>query len=943
VTAAGSADAVPSILAAVRDGDPARVVSLVTALSDRARREIAPAIAEEFTRLDRPRGSAADEVELRRWQAAALARLATGPARELGFWWFTFEPLRPRADDAVAVIQDRGKRFLDTLLRALLRDQRGDGWWLVRALVRAGVIERPPPEQYIPPMVTSLRAGDWWSVDSIYDGLLADPDLLDEEVWLIFEIDVTSELTNSRVYAQRGEGYGLDTTGENKWISALVRLAAEGRLPRERLLGCSLAALTRDFRASMVGWHANLHEALRPTRDERLKLLDRYLILLGSPVPPVVKCGLSGVKAAADAVDPEALAAAAVGPLALRQKNLAVETLGLLQRCAERHPGAAAELATAAATGLLHERPDVQERTLRLIEATPGVASSGSLRAALLGALDAVSPVLRPRVEALAGISLNADAAPASLLTVADLEAAISELPLDIRDASGAARAVEAARAGSWPPARVPRMTAQLLRAGRATVEPLHDHNETLALAASLLEGQGNGDDAERLLDAVSRLCASTPPGFAQRASGVLQRADELTPNPGAWVLEGRQLIAILVRSWLGRSKPPRPTTASTAFGILSARVIEVSRRAAHGSAQPLLATPTHDGGWIDPATLAERERSAGRLRGRPSDLDRAQAHIRASFPQLLGPATARHEFQPSRWGGDESTVVVDLPRADIHLGPFQPLIEAVHGPSRWWWSPAKNVPLPGWFATDPLGVRWLSTLVPWLPDANIAAAAIRLWPEFDSNNVEGLPEIALERALDEDTALRDVTWLALAEGLVARSPQVGRITTDVLITAIEDGRFDPAALAAGLAWLLARGRGVLTRAVAPLRDIARVSVLHAAQTFRLLNEIAATTPTPPRNFYALLELMLELGIELDAQIEPSARAALERVSREASASSKLGRTARSLTELTPSTSSRLDQARLRAAAAVVNATSRWIKQQPLGETAVRVPLLSDS
>ena len=75
-----------------------------------------------------------------------------------------------------------------------------------------------------------------------------------------------------------------------------MRLAAEGRIARGRLLDASLDALTRDFRASTVAWYAQLHESIEPTHDERVERLDRYLALLGNPAPAAVKEGLAALR-----------------------------------------------------------------------------------------------------------------------------------------------------------------------------------------------------------------------------------------------------------------------------------------------------------------------------------------------------------------------------------------------------------------------------------------------------------------------------------------------------------------------------------------------------------------------------------------------------------------------------------------------------------------------
>ena len=188
--------------------------------------------------------------------------------------------------------------------------------------------------------------------DSVYDGLLSDPALLEREVWQLFELDLGIELGT--------------TTGQNRWVHA-QRLADEERFDRQRLLDASLDALMRDFRPSGVGWYAFLHEALGPTREERLARLDRYLALVTSPAPAVVRRGRRATRAGGR--DPAGVVRARRGDAVHAAPE---EPLGedLCSRACKRHPDARGPLLEAAAQALAHERSDVQERALKLSSST---------------------------------------------------------------------------------------------------------------------------------------------------------------------------------------------------------------------------------------------------------------------------------------------------------------------------------------------------------------------------------------------------------------------------------------------------------------------------------------------------------------------------------------------------------------------------------------------
>ena len=122
------------------------------------------------------------------------------------------------------------------------------------------------------------------------------------------------------------------------------------------------------------------------------------------------------------------------------------------------------------------------------------------------------------------------------------------------------------------------------------------------------------------------------------------------------------------------------------------------------------------------------------------------------------------------------------------------------------------------------------------------------------------------------------------------------RAAVDVVVHSVEDGRFDTEALAVALAWLVANELGKPNRLERPLRDAGRVSPLHAAQAARTIVGFAAALQETPRTLAPVLELAEELAAASGYRVDGGAeRVALERITREVSKSSKLGRAARGL------------------------------------------------
>ena len=828
----------------LRGPDPARVRDEMIALSDKERRALANSATKEFEVLGWTGRSTGP-----RHRAAALAFVGTATARTvLSNWWRVgWEAAQSKdfADDVYAVMAARGRGFMQTMARGLLRgNQNPGGWPFVRRAVREGVIERPDDDAYITGIVFGVgEATHLDDLESVYRGLLADPELLEHEVWRLFDVDAGSELGKADWSRQPSGGYGR---GVNRWLYALTRLSDERRLDRQRLLDASLDALMQDFRPTTVGWYAKLHEELEPTDAERRARLDRYLALVTSPAPAVVKAGLAALRAIEDDVPPDGFARVAPTPFAQRQKSLATETLAMIGRLCKRHPEARGTLLEAAEQALGHERADVQERALALLEQYPDDVP----RATLLGFAEAVSATLRSRVDALTGLEQTEDAAD------------VVEL---------------------LPPLQ-PEPTPELLR---DELQPVQSVDELIELASMLLEGQGDGDDCERFLDGVSRLCGERPRDFERRTAGLVKRASEsVTWVPG---ISGVDVIALVVTAWAARART-RPSVGATNSGIgfLGQRAKEVAERARHGRARPLLAFPTHRGGWIHPEVLAEREGQAGRLRNRPDPLDRAQAQVRA-FPKLAPieferrVKTERSYYGPPGWGFQYvGTRTID------ELGAVAPVAgheEPVDSERRFWFGAA------GWGGTDQLGVRWSRTIFPSLPEVAFAAAA-RAAVDAREGATYGHPDVLLELALAPLVPLRAEAWMAVAACLLAKSPELHRVAVDVLVAATEDGRFDANGLGEALAWLADHDLAKLNRLEAPFRDAARVSPQASAQVLRTIEALLAHLAlAPPRTIHSILDVAVETSAASGLRIEDErARLTLERLRADVSRSSKLGK-----------------------------------------------------
>jgi hypothetical protein len=123
-------------------------------------------------------------------------------------------------------------------------------------------------------------------------------------------------------------------------------------------------------------------------------------------------------------------------------------------------------------------------------------------------------------------------------------------------------------------------------------------------------------------------------------------------------------------------------------------------------------------------------------------------------------------------------------------------------------------------------------------------------------------------------------------------------VAADLLVASIEDGRFDAEQLGEQTAWLVDNDFAKVARLEAPLRDVARVSPLHAAQTVRIVEHVLTHLQTQPHGLHALLDVAVDCAATTGRRVvDERARAALIRAAAGVSPSSKLGRLARVLLE----------------------------------------------
>ena len=848
-----------ALLAALRDGDAKTVVAMFDGAPDKERGRLRPAVEAVERTINWSKDLPGRGV------AVAAAVLATATVRQVAerqWLWRWHRPAGVPEDVVVAVLGARTGRFKASLAKAVL-GQEWPAWGFLRPLVRAGVLDPSVDDDaYVRAMATGLFAG---GDDSPYEDLLADPELLDREVWRLFEVP---------------DALGPSTA---RWHQALLRLAAEGRLDRARLLDACLAGLATDFRPGQLGWLASFWSGLAPTDDELRERAGPLLGLVASPEPAVVKLALPTARRLADlgAADPETLAELLRHPLGGSRKNLAVAALSLLDhllRSAGDATGDGARrehLLAVAVGGLGHERADVAKRALDLVRRHTAGGVPEAVRLELLGSVDVAPPTLRATVAELAGVPAAATVDVADRLRPGDAPAPVQP--------------------GPWAAV-----------ADDRRLPAVEELDELVTLFAAALEGEGTADDAERALGAVVRLGRDRPPGFADLVSPVRKRAAQLLEGWGA--SGARVEMARVVMAWAeGRAVRPGSGAAAVAeasglrgllggllprraagkaprllrspehrpAAFLAGRVDEMVAALVAGGPAVLLSEPTHAGGRLDPAVLAERRSAPGPRREGIGPCDRRQAVLRVA---------AGHEWPPplrldvaddvARRAGDPSDVrfVRDTPP---DAAPDDPLVAAAErylalsGRARF----DASIFRPFWdVVSDGLGTRLAVTTFAGRPDVPAAMACIGLAERAQQSVVHWVDPVPMIEALFDAAVPLEGAAVALLVLAMTGGTEHRAAGVDAAVAAVGDGRFDPGPLARATATLHRADVVVLTRLTRPVADLAATGPLHRLRAQQYLLALVEALGGHGHGLHGPLEALAQLSAGGIVVPEPARR-----------------------------------------------------------------------
>lgn len=894
-----------------------------------------------------------------------LKRIQNPHAHGVGGW--LDGNLHDMPQRVLQILDARRPAWLTKWIEADVKKERpATTWFVERGLIRSGALPANHSDQYIQRMAEEKAVfdqSDAFKTDNLQqqfdtwqDVLLADPELLEHDVWRLFEVEHNA-FASSLFFVS--------------WADALKALTYKGRLDRGRLLQASVRGALLPMKQNALAAYGKFHEHLKPTVDERVKLLDEYLLLLESPVAVVVGFALKALEVVAKAkrLPAETFFTGCEPVFRLDKKTHPAKAIQLTRLLVKQDARCKPDAALAMARALASDIHDIQEAAIDVLESLRGHLGQEAADV-IKETLECTAASLKPRLSALlengGEAARESSSAKASekrqqlaRATGGEIDSRVSAVPTAIGRQTGIEQAVRWVREGLEPqvfpldPRQVPR------RLPSTRVAPFESIDELIDAVGALCEGVDDAMQIERILDGIARFHHQPPDDFDKRVAALRKQVEKRSEKWTRSVLDIGADIGLtqVIRRWLAM-----PPMVREMFGWRDANqslcrnrleelywYLEKKDEGPHG----LLALPTHQGGWIDPVVLAERlQRDYVEPEdAMPDHYDLAQAILRLTIDgrqealEMLG--------EPSHYNGDHYLFyALGAPVELRFLGGYggnalesassraRAQLEdpaAFHPPralAAAGFDAQGRIALSGPVACDPALPPDLLEVIYGFVAANGSEriGMPRNWQvewqnlchPFDQRASLLMAVTCLSQSRSRLASLfdRDTVWHAEAAraAMVAASADEAdarSLAVDALVEAIGAMLVEPAMLGKQLAAVAPLVK--LNRVAAVLKQTAATSHLHHWAVFGAIDAFLAACEQIPADLHHLLSLMLESGAILGKPISEAAAEKLKSIT----GANKTAKLVRQLLQLSADGAGMAD-VRTQACEAVISRAERW-------------------
>lgn len=517
-------------------------------------------------------------------------------------------------DVVTKIVLDRKPDWLDDWVAYDLDEEFSSITFpMVRKWILAGVCSKPTVDGYFRMLAWNLKSTrnntEQPHKPPLSDQLLAEPDMLDD-VWRLFEIE-SQAFDNPSWMRNRGpDNY-------ESWTDALIKLSARGKLNRDRLLDASLSGLLFDVKQNYLSGFHKFHKNMKPTNEELALRQNNYLDLMCHKVGHVVKFSLSMIKLIekSGSLDCEKFLSEVPVVFQHDAKGIAIDSVRLVKFVIKKESSLLSNGLLSLLDALRHPNVDVQSMALDIFESYKGELSE-KLNTELASVADFVSISMKSRVLNLIGDGVSVSEASENSLSESP-EQLLAEFDAIKAETKAALGLTELFTSDDFNYCSIkPDIKLQSILQHQELVEPIVDLDDLVSSVSHAVESVDSPDEVERILGGISRLCSDRPKDFGDRVAPLLHRLEVgggLMTKDGIASGDGgtRLAIADLLLTWLSGKKYKSPNSSyfSSADALIPAnsRLGNIKKRVIARKAQPLIAAPTHTGGWIDPLVWLKR------------------------------------------------------------------------------------------------------------------------------------------------------------------------------------------------------------------------------------------------------------------------------------------------------------------------------------------------
>ncbi|NML41508.1 hypothetical protein HHL17_30265 [Chitinophaga sp. G-6-1-13] len=193
--------------------------------------------------------------------------------------------------------------------------------------------------------------------------LFESPVTLSEHFWYLFEYPSNVHFSDSWTNSKKTGDF------EPNWKGFIQQYTGDGTINRRRVLEECLKAVNRNFNKLQVGWFVDLLTLLKPEKAELEQLQPLLLQALNSPQSKAINTALGYLKvlAAEKSFEHQALLDHLPQVMATDKKNIITTTIQILEKAGKTHPEIKPQACLELCAAFLSKDEDVQTKAAKLI------------------------------------------------------------------------------------------------------------------------------------------------------------------------------------------------------------------------------------------------------------------------------------------------------------------------------------------------------------------------------------------------------------------------------------------------------------------------------------------------------------------------------------------------------------------------------------------------